>query len=255
MHLHHVTIATAGRAPLYTGEPELRALLHRVCRACGARLVLFCVVDDHVHLVLEHSTGRHWSQIRRALGVALQAPHGKPVVERRHLLSLVRYVVEQPAHHGVRHGALARWPGSCVADLVGARLLVRGLPERLMRWLPRWRPESVWEHVGLPVLAPADDAQVFASGPAATMEAAARVFATEVPAAGARVAAVHLMCGPMGLTAAQIAPWLGAHATTIRRDLRSAPDAVVMRALRLDLAIREHLVREALDPFGGSRPR
>lgn len=114
----HVTIATEGRFSLDSPLPLVVAVL-RACRA----LLLFAVVDDHVHVVLygeRAAVGAIVSGLSRALAavvaVELQPARIRPIADRAHLRSLVGYLAGQPARHGI-----ASWEGSCLLDLLGAR--------------------------------------------------------------------------------------------------------------------------------------
>ena len=48
----HLTVASDGRTPLFPDEARRRAAVRTLARVAGQELVLFSVVDDHVHLVV-----------------------------------------------------------------------------------------------------------------------------------------------------------------------------------------------------------
>lgn len=183
MSVVHLTLATQGRLPLLPDDASRRAFLHVLGRLFDGRVVLFAVVDDHLHVVLVADEEERGS-FARALGLALrpfapalQPAHIKPVEERTHLRSLVRYLALQPVHHGLfEHPALAT--GSCIPDLVGARR-IPGLRPRLFDLLPRMSVGDVLARVGLPgSLVPPDGPKLRALG-------AARIVAAAGHAAGA----------------------------------------------------------------------
>jgi hypothetical protein len=165
MALWHLTLASDGRLPLFPTEAERRLGLLALVRVALHELVLFCIVDDHLHAVLLAALeriGQLRSALSRALGLAGSSV--KQVESRSHMQWLVRYLVTQPAHHKLcDHPAL--WSGSCFQDLVGARAL-DGLRLRLAEALPRLRLEELCEMAGLGwrVPVPVDDQAVRAAG-------------------------------------------------------------------------------------------
>jgi hypothetical protein len=179
MALWHLTLASDGRLPLFPSEAERRHGLLALARVALHELVLFCIVDDHLHAVLTAALeriGHLRSALSRALG--LSGSSVKQVESRSHMQWLVRYLVTQPAHHKqCDHPAL--WTGSCFQDLVGARVL-GGLRLRIADALPRLRLEELCEMAGLGwrVPAPVDDHAVRAAGaPRLALAAAAAVCA------------------------------------------------------------------------------
>jgi len=154
MKIWHLTLATEGRLPLIEGEAAYRAAVMTLARTLGP-LLLFCIVDEHLHTVFRCSEQRR-PKLRSGVTRAVQALAINPVassfirrVERRsHLDWLVRYVVTQVQHHNLSHHP-ALWTGSCFLDLIGARV-VEGLVLPIFSCLPRLGPEDVCAMVGLP---------------------------------------------------------------------------------------------------------
>lgn len=151
----HLTLATEGRRPLATDrETEVR-LLRRLGAIAGPTLLLFHLVDDHAHVVLETDRGDAGRRARRirqawqhARGASLEPTHFRPVEDRAHLLGLVEYVLRQNVRHGVvEHPAVAS--GSCFWDLVGLRVLPGFQPGALRIALPRLSDARIWGSVGL----------------------------------------------------------------------------------------------------------
>ena len=138
----HITIATVGRQRMF-GKDQILSAVRAIARVGGNRLLLFCVVDDHGHFIVTAEVGdagRFASGLSRALTAAgaapLQRAHVRPVGDRRHLETLVAYLVRQPSHHGLRGGE-ALWVGSCAQDLLGVRRLAGFEPSRIADLLPR----------------------------------------------------------------------------------------------------------------------
>ena len=215
------------RMPLYRTRAELFGLVRIVVRVVGDVLVLFCVVDDHVHLLLvAERAGLRLGGLLRALRarVDVDAPRIRPVRDRRHLETLVCYVLTRPEHHGLR-GKCTQWPGSCYQDLAGARLLDGYDPAALWEWLPRWQLRRVARLLGTSPPTPRSDL----SGVSLTelWEAARFAYATDgrgrtPPAVDSRRVAARLGRSA-GFEPAEIARTLGVERRTIWRLVRDAP--------------------------------
>ena len=160
----HVTIATEGRFALDSTLPLVAAVI-RVCRA----LILFAVVDDHVHVVLygdRAAVGAVVSGLSRALAALvnceLQPARICPVEGRDHLRRLVGYLAGQPAKHGI-----SWWEGSCLLDLLGARQIGFD-PARIAAELPRESVQALalrGAGFEFDAMSPASDALVRDHGP------------------------------------------------------------------------------------------
>jgi|AMFO01.1.fsa_nt_gi hypothetical protein len=76
MQLVHITFASRTRHSLFPSTALQRHALHALARVVGPRLVLFYIVDDHVHVVLfvEPGTGaRVAGHITRACRISTRA--------------------------------------------------------------------------------------------------------------------------------------------------------------------------------------
>ena len=149
-----LTIATDTRHALFPSEARRLASIFTLVRVFQEILVMFCIVDDHVHLVVLSSRERlgHISRMFKlcmaAQAAAPTAPVRTKAIEgRRHMESVHRYVLRQPSHHGLP-GHQALWSGSCFPDLVGARW-IPGAALRIHDVLPRIRPADACRCVGL----------------------------------------------------------------------------------------------------------
>ena len=238
--LWHLTLSAEGRSTLYPSETNRRAAIHALARVGGDRLQLFSIVDDHVHVVVRGDraeAGRLGRALRLALSQVasskLSPSHVREVEGRNHLMWLVRYLLTQPAKHGLdTHPAL--YTGSCFPDLVGARLLPGvELKSKLEELLPRLRPAELYGHVGLPEgrVAPAGDEGLRLAG----------VFRIK-EAAGSALAAPPSLEGNSRLvvTARRAAASLAS-----RID---APVSEVARALNMSRQAADRLTKQDVEP-------
>jgi len=222
-----------------------------LARLVGDVLVLFCIVDDHMHVVVcaeEHrlrQTGRSLLLATQSLAsTELQRPHVTNVEGRRHLERLVDYLLAQTDRHGLSEpGAL--WSGSCFQDLVGARSLPN-MKLRVGELLPRFRLHQAHAAVGLASTSPTlDDAAIRRLGAGRILDAAASVHAAgpelddrSTPSLLARVTAAHLA----KLTAvanSEISWALGLSPRSVRRLLAQDVPTEALGATRVRLELEE----------------
>ncbi len=247
MSLHwHVTIAAQGREARFVAVEAQLATVRDIARVAGPHLVLFCAVDDHVHLILAGSreeVGRIAGSVSQALqkrqGIQLEPARIRVVNGRGHLESLLPYLLSQPRHHHL--GAHpATWAGSCLQDLLGARVLGGFDRDRIGRALPRSEIAAMAglaAGLGEEPLDPTADSLLRDLGAATLWRAAGAAVASVEPRTlqpielQARIAFVHL------ISAGKIVPreaWETAvipEATWYRLAARPAsPD--VVRAIR-----------------------
>ena len=252
MQTFHLTYASDGRQALLP-EPALqRQALQALARAVAEQVVLFCIVDDHVHVVLLCQDERVGT-LSRALLLALRPLTGpglapafvRPVEGRGHLEWLVRYVLEQPSKHGLP-GHPALWPGSCFPDLVGARRLPGlSLGLRLGQVLPRFRLRTAYAHVGLAPapLQPVDPDTLRGLGIRRIVDAASAALAADPALRGnsdrvvsTRVTIAHLATA---WPTSELAWALDITPQAARRlRTREVPEGA-MEAVRLRLALEE----------------
>lgn len=256
----HVTLVTRGRRTAYGDGADLRRVVRRLCRAFGGHSVLFCVVDDHVHVVAKGErsrVGHRVSGFSRALaarGVPLQPAHIVEVEGKRHLENLVHYLIRQPEKHGVG-GHPALWSGSCFTDLLGARTLCGFDPSVVLGLLPRWRQRDVWGVLQLEPRGLPSDSDLRQLGAYRIAEAASAAFGcTSLDArrrsevASARQVAAWLAT-TAGINAQEVADALhtsrrSASALALRTPPRAARQVVLTR-----LALEE-----AVSGRGGATP-
>ena len=243
--LYHLTIAVSGRCTLARDERERRAALRLLARVAGPWLALFCLVDEHLHALLRALRAREIARdIRTALlrsrpGIALDAPHLKPVNGLDHLENTVGYLLRQPLHHGLP-GHPAAWSGSSFADLVGARRLPGYSARILTEELPRLRVRDVCGLVGLgpEPFVPVDDAALRALGPRALVELASGALCVDPELAGrtAPVSQARALAAGMGrrvgLAMVELATALGISRQAVHHLARRPVDP------RHELAVR-----------------
>ncbi len=252
MEIAHYTQSTRSRRPLARDERERRALLRALTRQGGPRLLLFNLVDDHLHQVL---SGRRVKVLARDLRRSIQAarpdlelepPHVKPVGTRSYLRWLVEYLLDQPRKHDLAGVHPALWTGSCFQDLIGLRLLPGFDPARIRAELPRLRQRHLFPHVGLTAspLAPADDDALHRAGAARIVRLAAATYAVgpelegrSNPVVEARALAANLATR-VGLAKRDVASYLGVGARAVqklaRRDAESNAELALRRRLTLE---------------------
>jgi REP element-mobilizing transposase RayT len=246
MSTWHITLATTGRETLFVGEAALREAVLALDRAVGAALLLFCIVDDHVHIVIEGDR-RQATNAARAVSLAFRflrgrglAPaHIRPVESRAHLQRLVSYVAGNAIKHKVAEGPA--WAGSCLLDLIGARVLPRFRPARLTTHLPRL---SLDAH-GLPGWGtqPASRAFIRQCGAGALARAAAaatcadpRLTGNAPPIVLAR-RATAVLGRAAGIPDGEIAYAMGCHRRSARRLRAATVEREVLSAVRVRLAL------------------
>lgn len=258
----HLTLSAEGRHALFPSEERRRAAVRALAAASGDRLLLFCVVDDHVHLVVRDersSAGVLARALRRSLEPLAEGgflpTHIREVKGRSHLEGLVSYLVAQPVKHGLS-GHPALWSGSCLADLVGARRVSPGLSARVIEALPRYRLRAAHAAVGLPEapLVPATDLQLRGAGATALVRAAGAALAVgptllakAAPVVLARRAAV-ILAATVGMATEEVAWALGQPARSVRRLAEVPVDPAVLTTVRLRLSLEAAAAAGAVPP-------
>jgi len=115
----HLMFAASGRNVMFRDEGSRLAAVRRIGHKAGNRMVVFGLVDEHIH-VAASGERPDVGRLARTLLLAtrpwtsakLEPARIIPVANRRHLQRLVRYILDQPAHHDLPvHPAL--WSGSC----------------------------------------------------------------------------------------------------------------------------------------------
>lgn len=266
MQLVHVTIASLNRSSLFPSLALRRRALHCIARVAGSAVVLFCIVDDHLHMVLLVPDGLA-ATVARNIAFALSAfvpvdiasPYIKPVTGRAHMQWLLRYLLTQARHHGIDLPA-DRFEGSCFWDLVGARV-IPGFQLRtlLAQALPRCTDDDILGVIELPAerVAVANLSQVRDIGATALVAACQRATASVQPTGRARPdvrarAAAIRLGHAAGLSNADLARALGVVPRVARaRGRVTVSDDIcwaALRQLRLHMAVAELVAPQATGP-------
>jgi len=252
MSLWHVTLATENRQLLVRPEESIRcAVVRTLIRVVGDSLLLFSVVDDHVHLVADKEKAEI-GQFGRAIRLALRplaanpidAARPRPVENRRHLITLVEYALVQKDHHGIQPVPAISDAGSCFQDLVGARR-IPGFKPVLYDHLPRWSRADVYRLAGAAPVPPVTPEKVRELGVSRLVAASARACGLPLPLTGrsdqavtARRMVVHIGL-ESGFPAPELARFLGITREGVYRARHQPlPDDLVL-APRLRLALEE----------------
>lgn len=255
MDCWHLTLAGAQRQHLFPDATTRLAAVRTLVRIAGSQLLLWCVVDDHVHVVASgdrRCVGRLAQRLQLALGgVAVGVfgtTHFQEVAHRRHLVRLVGYVLTQTEHHGLGQPA-AGWQGSCLADLIGARRLRGFDPGALAAHLPRMSPSQVLAEVGL---AERDLVEPDLAGVGLNDLLAAAARAVGRPALVGRSPevlegkhAVVSLALRVGWQPRHLAPLLQVHVRSVQRLAHHPADPRVAAAIRRQLALSEAVRRRA----------
>jgi hypothetical protein len=260
MEFFHLTFASEGRMPLFTTEPKRCAGLHALARSARGKLVLFCIVDEHVHVVLAVASRADAGHVGRALrrslqnaaGVALGPAFIRPITTRSHAEWLARtYIIAQPKKHGLPdHPAL--YSGSCFQELVGARQLV---DLRIEALLPRFDVRDVLTTVGLPrrLVEPLEPDAIRRLGVGRVLDASMSVLALAEltgrsrPSVSARRVAVQI-ADEVGIARSEIGHVMNLRPRSVRKIAALDTDVTVSRAVSIRLALEEQVAELRMRP-------
>lgn len=254
MDMLSFTQAIDGRRAIARDEDERRRCVSELVSTAGARLLLFSLVDDHLHAVLRGD--RLGYLVRDLQGVLsrvrpdlkLDDAHVKEVDGRSHLTSLVHYLLRQPDKHALAGVHPALYSGSCFQDLVGVRILegfdLRGLRAEL----PRLSVKDLCPTVGLPPepLTPASDDLLRRVGAARIADLAAAtlgVAATHGPGRDRATVRARALAARLAIrldfTPREVARVLGVVVRVVQRASGRAADPKAELALRRRLTLEE----------------
>ena len=255
MDLWHCTARLVDDRVIAAEATSIRTAVDRILTKCLPRgLVVFAVVDNHMHLLL-HGPREEVGETMRRLELSFHhhLPIPRPferarfrrVADRDHLWRAVPYILKQIDRHGVRTDPL--WEGSALHDLLGLRVPGRALHRRLLRHLPRLREGTLlgWLDVGAELAAVWDE-PVDGERLGLLADAAAAAFALPNLCAGGRApAAIRAACQATGakVNVAAIARALGVGRRTVFRARRAEVPAASIRAVRRQVWLRVALRR------------
>ena len=153
--IYHVTIRGNGRDDIFVNDHDRERFLRRLAESLetyGVRLYLFCLMSNHVHLVLETPRGNlsrfmqsvetgytvYYNFRHNRTGHVLQGRYGAKLVEgNEYLLNLSRYVHLNPVFiDKIKNLSLKK--GLKNYETIGGVVIrdMRGLPENTNLWLP-----------------------------------------------------------------------------------------------------------------------
>lgn len=250
----HLAISSVSRHPLFPGAERTRAAVLMLVDGFGREAAEFCIVDDHLHIVLvcdEATMERRRRALTRCVRhlaeVEVNPTHVVKVDNRRHMESIFAYLLRQPVKHGLPvHPAL--WEGGCFPDLVGARRLP-GLQLRIMEALPRATLGDAFEAVGLSTkpLQPVSLAEARAMGAQRIIAAATAACAARPGLAGhghreatARRAACQL-ARAAGVPKSELAWLLRVTPRAVNRMAAHPDGALLMPCVLMRLALEERV--------------
>jgi len=259
MDICHITLAAEedSRLPLFADEVAYLKALHLLGAVCVGCLALFALVAEHLHLVVQASrgaAGRLAQAIILSLDTVVSTPfapsHIRVVEDRGHMRWLLRYVLEQAAKHGMP-GHPALWIGSCLADLVSARLV--GPPLCISTVLPDYSHASALQIVGLTGsdVPPASRQALRAAGASRIKLAAAAALGVAPSLAGNRPAArlarraSAQLAIRVGIRPGEVAAALGRSPNTLYRLYRPEVPIDVLKAVARRVTL-ENMVQQQL---------
>lgn len=242
--LAHLTFSTPRRLPLAPTGPEAWAIAHLLGRLLPRRVVVWHVVDDHMHVVLTTtsaaSDGRSVRLGLRGLGHDVSPAYVVEVADRAHLTRVVPYVLGQAQHHG-----FSPWQAvverSSFPDLVGARSVPGLGADALRGLLPRVGTDELWRMSGLGRARPASDAAIGGAGVARLVSAACRAAAAPMEGRSSTVVgarnAVAALAARAGLRLTAVADALGVSRRAVQG--REAADDALVDAVRLQWTLAD----------------
>ncbi len=242
----HVMIRLSDDRVLAPDTPTRRLLARLVLRAAEPfTLLAFRAADTHLHMEMVGSRGEAgrlawlvelaW-QARSRPGVPFNRPRIKPIHDQHYLRTCFRYVLDQERHHGIEldpfHDA------SNLPDLLGLRVLGAWTIPLVAGRLPRVRRGELLRLLGCSDLEGEGGLQRLSTA-AAAAAGLPDLSGSDHASAAARRAAVH--AAGRRLTRRQLAELLGLPLASIKRYRAEDADPHLVRAVRRQLALREHL--------------
>ena len=152
---HHVTQRGVRKMPTFFEEDDFelyRRLLASRCHEYGVAVWAYCLMPNHVHLVLvptdpvglSRALGRAHSDYARAInarkgwtGHLWQARFYSVAMQPRHTLAAVRYVVQNPVRAQLVRGP-ADWVHSSARDLLGMARDPLVVADGVRSWADDW---------------------------------------------------------------------------------------------------------------------
>jgi hypothetical protein len=260
MELHQIVLTSQRdrRLPLFTKEHHYLEALHRLGRVCKGNLALFALIAEHLHLIAllsRTAAGRLAQAVLVTLRPLAKTPLATSYIDevdgRGHSYRSVKYELQQPQKHGMP-GPGALWPGSCLPELVGARV-IPGLTLRLREALPTFQVKQALRVLDLPgdKILPAGRQQLRAAGAARLIAATAATLGVEptlrgnsAPVITARRAVAHI-AARLDLPPTELRSVVGKDRNTLWRLRRRPVSSECIDAIRRRVAL-EDLVQHVI---------
>lgn len=219
----------------------------------------FGIGDTHAHTIHDCAAAvatkfaRYTrTSMAQLLSVPMKPVKITPINDMFHAEELLRYVHRQDTHHGANLDPLRE--GTSLPDLMGLRPAGLWLAGRVRETCPRVERDDLLAQWGISEFSEVLDLPLLAVSGAAAIGTADLLG--NLPAQHlARCACVHAAAGTPAYLIAQS---LGITERGVRRLMKSAPDAAMVRAVRLQMGLRQMITVDPESYFlrpGGLRPR
>jgi hypothetical protein len=229
-----------------------------MCRGLG--LLTYCAVDTHLHF--NHTEDRAvsgelahkiTSAIRRqlAIPVGFGRAYHRPILDQAHLGNSSNYILDQQPNHGLEWDPYHET--SNLPDLLGLRVVGAFTAGNVRALLPRVTRAQLVRRFGI------DELAERAGPPDKLVEAASAALALPgitgrgASARAARRALLEIASGQLAVT--RTAELIGCSARTLDRIRAIPPDQALVRAIRLQLGLRQAVAEAATGAFVAQQQR
>lgn len=239
----HIMVRLADNRVIAPTVALCRTLARTVLKISrGSRLLAFRSADNHLHaatLLDRHQAGELARRIEIGLHYNLHLPvkfekvRIKPVENQGHLSRLFEYILDQDKHHGTERDPFHE--ASSLPDLLGLRVLGSDVLANVRAYLPRVNRAQLLELLGDDLEHPIQRWEPLATSAAAAV-GLPRLSRCRT-STRARRAAVHV--AGKALTAMRLANQLGCTKRTITRMRSLVVDSRIVKAVELQLRLRQ----------------
>ncbi len=241
---HHIICRLADSRVIAPTASERRLVARVVLEKCrGRQLLAFNVVDTHLHGEIAESRACCGELVRRIelalhpalrLDVGFGEPEIQPVKDQRHLRNAFDYILRQGDHHGLDWDPC--WEASNLPDLLGARILGIYTARSVRQHLPRVRREELLAYLGISRLEESDGPLEEVVPAALAAAGLAELHPRSVEGLQLARAIVEVVGDRMPV--GRLADLLEVNRSSLFRFRRRPVDHVLVRAVRLQLALR-----------------
>lgn len=257
---HVIGRLTDGRVIAPT-PPERRTVARLIADKCrGHRLLAFNAADTHLHL--QHGEGRACSgrliqRVQVAIRKTLRLPVGfgaaehRPIRHQAHLLKAFDYILRQQPRHKLDWDPYRE--SSNLPDLLGLRVPAQYTATDVRRMLPRVSRAQLLALIGLPALPEAGGPLELVREAALAAVGRSSLVPRSATARAVWRAAMAVLEGRVALTTT--ARLLGVSPSTLFRLRAAKPDPQLVRAIKLQLGLRQVIAAAPTGCFdAGQRP-